>query len=45
LKFGFLLERGFAVILPLRRGYGASGGTVAERNPTCAASRDYVPNC
>ena len=40
----WFLERGFAVILPLRRGYGASGGPVAERNPTCAASRDYVPS-
>jgi dienelactone hydrolase len=40
----WFLERGFAVILPLRRGYGASGGTVAERNPTCAPSRNYVPS-
>jgi dienelactone hydrolase len=40
----WFLERGFAVILPLRRGYGASGGTIAERNPTCAPSRDYAPS-
>jgi dienelactone hydrolase len=39
----WFLERGFAVMLPLRRGYGASGGTMAERNPACAPSRDYVP--
>ena len=40
----WFLERGFAVILPLRRGYGASAGPVAERNPTCAPSRDYAPS-
>jgi dienelactone hydrolase len=40
----WFLERGFAVILPLRRGYGASGGAVAERNPSCAPSRSYVPS-
>jgi len=40
----WFLERGFAVMLPLRRGYGASGGAVAERNAACAASRDYVPS-
>lgn len=39
----WFLERGFAVLLPLRRGYGASGGALAERNPTCAPTRDYVP--
>lgn len=40
----WFLERGFAVLLPLRRGYGASGGTVAERNATCAPTRDYGPS-
>jgi pimeloyl-ACP methyl ester carboxylesterase len=38
----WFLERGFAVLLPVRRGYGASGGTMAEGYPACAAPRDYV---
>lgn len=38
----WFLERDFAVILPVRRGYGASGGVLAERYPACAPSRDYA---
>ena len=38
----WFLERGFAVILPVRRGYGASGGVMAERYPLCAPGRDYT---
>ncbi len=38
----WFLERGFAVILPVRRGYGPSAGTLAELYPTCAPSRDYA---
>jgi dienelactone hydrolase len=38
----WFLDRGFAVILPLRRGYGASVGPMAERYPACAPSRDYT---
>jgi len=38
----WFLERGFAVILPVRRGYGPSGGMLAERYPACAPSRDYA---
>ena len=39
----WFLERDFAVILPLRRGYGASGGAMAERYPAaCVPSRDYA---
>ncbi|NKC30370.1 alpha/beta fold hydrolase [Roseomonas sp. BU-1] len=30
-------DRGFAVLLPLRRGYGVSGGAWAESNGRCAA--------
>ena len=38
----WFLERGFAVVLPVRRGYGGSGGAMAERYPACAPSRDYT---
>jgi len=38
----WFLDRGFAVLLPLRRGYGASPGPLAERNPSCAPDRDYA---
>ena len=38
----WFLERGFAVVLPVRRGFGGSGGVMAERYPTCAPSRDYA---
>lgn len=38
----WFLERGFAVVLPVRRGYGATGGVMAERNPACAPDRDYT---
>lgn len=39
----WFLERGFAVMLPLRRGYGATGGGMAEASPSCTPLRDYVP--
>ena len=38
----WFLERGFAVLLPVRRGYGDSGGTMAEAYPVCAPTRDYT---
>lgn len=38
----WFLERGFAVLLPVRRGYGASGGAMAEEYPPCAVRRDYA---
>lgn len=40
----WFLERGFAVLLPLRRGYGATAGALAERNPACTPARDYGPS-
>ena len=38
----WFLERGLAVFIPVRRGFGASGGVMAERYPVCAPSRDYT---
>ena len=38
----WFLDRGFAVILPVRRGYGGTGGAMAERHPACSATRDYA---
>jgi dienelactone hydrolase len=38
----WFLERGFAVLLPVRRGYGESGGAMAEAYPACSAPRDYA---
>src|SRR5690606_1486322 len=38
----WFLERGFAVMLPVRRGFGVSGGALAEGYPACAAARDYA---
>lgn len=38
----WFLERGLAVFIPVRRGFGASGGTMPEGYPTCAPSRDYA---
>jgi dienelactone hydrolase len=38
----WFLERGFAVLLPVRRGYGLSGGAMPEAHPSCAPTRDYV---
>ncbi len=37
----WFLERGFVVMFPLRRGYGATGGAWAEGNGRCA-DPDYV---
>ena len=38
----WFLERGLATFIPVRRGFGATGGTMAERYPACAPSRDYT---
>ncbi len=38
----WFLDRGLATFIPVRRGFGATGGTMAERYPTCAPSRDYT---
>ena len=38
----WFLERGLAVFIPVRRGFGATGGTMPEGYPTCAPSRDYT---
>src|SRR5437016_626782 len=35
------LERGFAVIVPIRRGFGATGGTFAEDYGSCTAEAFY----
>ncbi len=39
----WFLDRGFVAVLPLRRGYGATGGRMAEALPPCSPTRDYVP--
>lgn len=38
----WFLARGFAVLLPVRRGYGATGGAMAEHYPPCGPGRDYA---
>ncbi len=38
----WFLERGLATFIPVRRGFGATGGTMPERYPVCAPSRDYT---
>ena len=38
----WFLARDFVVVLPLRRGYGSTGGRLAEAYPACSASRDYA---
>lgn len=38
----WFLQRGHAVFLPLRRGYGDSRGVVVEAYPPCNVARDYT---
>lgn len=38
----WFVERGYAVILPQRRGHGATGGTLSEAIGTCANPDHYV---
>jgi dienelactone hydrolase len=38
--FGALVDRGYAVLVPMRRGFGATGGRFAEGYGTCA-NPDY----
>jgi pimeloyl-ACP methyl ester carboxylesterase len=38
----WFLQRGHAVFLPLRRGYGDSRGVVVEAYPPCNVPRDYT---
>jgi len=40
-RIGYFVERGFAVIVPMRRGYGATGGDWAERYGSCE-NADYI---
>ncbi len=40
-QIGEFVQRGFAVIAPMRRGYGATGGRWAERYGACAAPDYY----
>lgn len=38
----WFLARGFAVLLPVRRGFGLSGGVMAEAYAVCSPVRDYA---
>lgn len=38
----WFLDRRFVAVLPLRRGYGVTGGTMAEALPRCAPGREYA---
>jgi dienelactone hydrolase len=40
----WFLDRGFVVVAGMRRGYGATGGTMDDWNGACGGERDYVRN-
>ena len=41
----WLAARGFAVLVPMRRGYGASEGEMAESSGGCEAVRIFSSHC
>jgi dienelactone hydrolase len=38
----WFLDRGFVVVASMRRGYGATGGPMADWNGACGGERDYT---
>jgi len=40
----WFLDRGFVVVAGMRRGYGATGGTMDDWNGPCGGERDYTRN-